>query len=409
MDGRSRVHAVIGQPLAIVLPLNFSGAPASGVEVQVSPAPGLPDAEEAVAETVQASYDPLHSVIRLSTARRVVVPAISLHLAIITDSFVVSRDFDVLIDLPDFNRQFDRGEAPDADEDAAAPGSDNLGLGTLILHSQERHTALFGDASASDGDGLPNAARPSATPPPSPRPVRRPDSYTAHNASTLPASATHLARTHAVQAAAPSPALDEPDPRAFPAAAPELPPAGLPLPDTVAVRSAPPGPGAAFMQYLRHPLGDWKLPVSFGATSPDPGTPNNGGSHGAFFRTPLTVLGIAAALLALALLARKLRPKPALPQSPRPAPRPAARQPPAADPVIESPIEQEIRLRKMLGEQPWRSDLRYQLAQRLFKARDAKGFAEVASGLKAALNEEAWQHVCVMGQELLPADARFRN
>jgi hypothetical protein len=61
----------------------------------------------------------------------------------------------------------------------------------------------------------------------------------------------------------------------------------------------------------------------------------------------------------------------------------------------------------MLVEKPWRSDIRFQLAQRLYKAGDAPGFAEVAPELKSSLSVGVWQRVRAMGRDLLRDDPRF--
>ncbi|MDB5978650.1 MAG: hypothetical protein JWR07_5410, partial [Nevskia sp.] len=55
-----------------------------------------------------------------------------------------------------------------------------------------------------------------------------------------------------------------------------------------------------------------------------------------------------------------------------------------------------------------RADIRLRLAQRLFEARRAAGFAEVALPLEAVLSPEAWERVRAMGHELLPSDFRFQ-
>jgi len=455
IDGRSRVHAVIGQPLALVIPLSVSGAAPTGVEVQVTPAPGLADEEEAVAESVKASYDPLHSSIRLSTAQRVLVPAIRLHLVISADAFVVEHDFDLLVDLPDFNREYERGAAPDTAQTAPAGDDDGSGIRLLATHGEENPATHFGDSAATPRPAsiaaadattsvVAGAATDASVAAPAPQPAtdttpiasqarhRPPKTYAVHRGETLSTIAAQLATADTVPAASLKLALYEANPQAFTAAAPEHPIAGkeLRVPDPVLVRNEPRERVSAFEKYLRHPLGNWKPPsfVSFGEASLEQAP--HAGAHADFFRAILTVTAAALVLLCATLLVRRMRPRlhitlPSLPRLRMPHLRftlparaaPAAKPPelrklplPAADTLSDASAEEEIRhLRQMLKQQPWRSDLRFQLAQRMFKSGDAKGFGEVAAALKQVLNEEAWGRVCAMGQVLLPADPRFLN
>jgi len=79
-----------------------------------------------------------------------------------------------------------------------------------------------------------------------------------------------------------------------------------------------------------------------------------------------------------------------------------------APPPPETEQAEISRLRELLTQQPGRADIRLRLAQRLFEARRAAGFAEVALPLEAVLTPEAWERVRAMGHELLPSDFRFQ-
>ncbi|MFI4979528.1 MAG: hypothetical protein ACHQIO_04215, partial [Nevskiales bacterium] len=79
-----------------------------------------------------------------------------------------------------------------------------------------------------------------------------------------------------------------------------------------------------------------------------------------------------------------------------------------AAPPPETEQAEISRLRELLTQQPGRADIRLRLAQRLFEARRAAGFAEVALPLEAVLSPEAWERVRAMGHELLPSDFRFQ-
>jgi hypothetical protein len=464
LDGHSRVHAVIGQPLSVVLPLSFSGGPTGGVDVRVMPAPGLADAEEEVAESVTASYDAAHSLVRLSTPQRVLVPAISLHLVISTGSFVVNRDFDVLVDLPDFNREYDRAPAT-AEAGAgstATAAAEGVAPSLLIVPGEGQPASSYGDSSVRDVALRVDAPRPQAGAATAPRPAPRPDSYAVRSGDTLSGIAAQLAKARAVPAAPLGLALYEANPQAFPPTAPEHPIPGkqLLVPEPLVVRSEPAERVSAFGQYLKHPLGTWQLPsfVSFGEAAVE--RPVAARAQAQFFRPLLTVLLVALLLGALAEAGRRFAPrlapqpglgeasrwsreallpawrqlmqtaaeqmhfdwrrllpqKPAVPpdaapeELPEQLPQAVANEtlPEREMPPADSGLEQETRrLRQMLIEQPWRSDLRYQLAQRLYKAGDARGFGDMAAPLKQVLNGESWQRVSAMGRQLLPGDARF--
>jgi hypothetical protein len=114
MDSRSQLHAVIGQPLSVDLPVSFAGINANAVTVRVTPGPELPDEEASLAEAVQASYDAERSIVHLSTAQRLMVPAISLHLTVTAGALVLNQDVDVLLDVPDLKTQRTARPAPPA-------------------------------------------------------------------------------------------------------------------------------------------------------------------------------------------------------------------------------------------------------------------------------------------------------
>ncbi|MDE0856736.1 MAG: hypothetical protein OSA97_20165, partial [Nevskia sp.] len=67
------------------------------------------------------------------------------------------------------------------------------------------------------------------------------------------------------------------------------------------------------------------------------------------------------------------------------------------------------RLREVLDHYPFRSDIRYRLAQRLHKAGDGRTFAQIAPPLRPSLSPEAWARICAMGRELVPDDPRFQG
>ena len=113
IDSRAQLHAVIGQPLALTLPVSLAEAGSSGVAVKVSPGADLPDEELGIAEAVQGSYDAALGAVRLTTPMRVMVPAIGLKVVVSAGNLVLNYDLQVLVDVPDLQAQHTaRPEAP---------------------------------------------------------------------------------------------------------------------------------------------------------------------------------------------------------------------------------------------------------------------------------------------------------
>ncbi|HWY25976.1 MAG TPA: hypothetical protein VNX47_13710, partial [Nevskia sp.] len=185
VDGRSQIHAVIGQPLSVAVPVSFAGVNPATVTVRVVPSPDLPDEEALVAASVQASYDPEHSVVRLSTPRRVLVPTLGLHLVVTAGSLVVNQDLDVLVDVPDLNAQhFARADPAAAAAAPAAVEAQTPGIRVLTIEKPPVQGRQYGDAATRGAPA--DAERPSATPPPPPPPPDpRPKTWAVKPGETL--------------------------------------------------------------------------------------------------------------------------------------------------------------------------------------------------------------------------------
>ena len=417
VDGRSQIHAVIGQPLSVAVPVSFAGVNPATVTVRVVPSPDLPDEEALVAASVQASYDPEHSVVRLSTPRRVLVPTLGLHLVVTAGSLVVNQDLDVLVDVPDLNAQHfaqsDAAPAAPAAVEAQTPGIRVLTIARPVPQGRQ-----YGDAATRGAPA--DAERPSATPPPPPPPPDpRPRTWQVKPGETLSGIARNLAGVYHVAPEPMSLALYEANSAAFSARAPELAIAGrtLRVPDDVVVSSEPAGRVAQFRGWLRQPLGAWQLRTF---PSLDPAQPAaHPGAPWWMAQALVTVTGAGILLLALAIPLRRLRLRrlvtryvPMSAVQVKKVKRIIIPAPPPRRGLSQGSVTEKLRikrLREMLDHNPFRSDIRYRLAERLHKAGDSRTFAQIAPPLRPSLSPEAWGRVCKMGRELLPDDPRFQN
>jgi len=433
VDSHSQLHAVIGQPLSLDLPVSFAGINANAVTVRVAPGPDLADEEAAVAESVQASYDAVRSVVHLSTAQRVMVPALSLHLVVTAGALVVNNDVDVLVDVPDLRTQHT------ARADAAVPAvavPQNAvaepaaqGLRLLAIQKPETPARGFGDAagkgamaaavanSGADAD----AQRPSVTPPPPPPPPDpRPKTWLVRPGDTLGGISRRLAPIYEVTADAMALALYEANSSAFSLKAPEqaIPGRMLQVPEDFVSRGEPAGRVAQFRAWLRQPQGAAWQPRAYLPFS-QPQAPPLAAPRPQLLGAIALVSGVALLLLVAALLLRRLRLRPLLtryvPMSSiqvKKIKRIIIPAPPPRRGLSQGTVTEKLRikrLREVLDDHPFRSDIRYQLAQRLHKAGDGRTFAQIAPPLRPSLSPEAWARVCAMGRELLPDDPRFQQ
>lgn len=425
VDSRSQMHAVIGQPLSLDLPVSFAGLNANAVTVRVAPGPDLPDEEEVVAESVQAVYDPQRSVVHLDTARRVMVPALSLHLVITAGALVVNHDVDVLVDVPDLRAQHTaRTEAaiPAAAPPPAADEAAGQGIHVLAIQKPETPPARgYGDAAAKAAPiaAAADAERPSVTPPPPPPPPDpRPKTWQVRSGDSLSSISRRLAQIYEVSPEAMSLALYEANIGAFGEKNPEqaVPGKWLQVPEDYVSRGEPVDRVAQFRAWLRQPRGVWQphsyLPFGPGAPAPA------AAPHPNFIGALALVAGVAVLLLIGVLLLRRVRVRPLLtryvPMSAvqvKKVKRIIIPAPPPRRGLSQGSVTEKLRikrLREMLDNYPFRSDIRYRLAQRLHKAGDGRTFAQIAPPLRPSLSPEAWARVCAMGRELLPDDPRFR-
>lgn len=426
LDSRSQLHAVIGQPLSLDLPLSLAGAAANAVTVQVMPQPDLPDEEQAVAESVHARYDAAGEQVHLSTTQRVLVPAIGLHLVVTAGALVLNHDVDVLVDVPDLYTQHTaRAEAAPtgAAEPSAPAAAPQPGLRLYAITRPQPPARGFGDAAsaapaAADPDA---AARPSVTPPPPPPPPDpRPKTWRTRPGDTLSGIARRLAPLFDTSPEALSLALYEANSGAFQPWAPEQVIAGrvLQVPDEFVSRGEPAERVARFHAWLRQPQGAWQpydyLPFRDAAAQPPLSAP-----HPDFAGAIALVAAVALLLLAGALLLRRLRLRSLMtryvPMSAvqvRKIRRIVIPAPPPRRGLSQGAVTEKLRikrLREVLDHYPFRSDIRYRLAQRLHKAGDGRTFAQIAPPLRPSLSPEAWARICAMGRELVPDDPRFQG
>jgi hypothetical protein len=174
IDGEPQLHAAVGQPLSVSVPVSLAGDEVSRLYYRLTPGAGLAEAEERAAASVHAGYDPATSAITLSTTARVTVPAIRLHLEVGAGDVVVGRDITVLFDLPDLNASSapltqlaaqpgTRLAAGDAHADLAAVAMPDGARG-IEIQKQEApgKVVAFGDAAA-------HIAAPAAAAPAAPR------------------------------------------------------------------------------------------------------------------------------------------------------------------------------------------------------------------------------------------------
>ena len=428
VDSHSQLHAVIGQPLSLDLPVSFAGINANAVTVRVTPGPDLADEEAAVAAAVQATYEADRSVVHLSTAQRVMVPALSLHLVVTAGALVVNNDVDVLVDVPDLKTQRTARAEPaiaavaPPQNPAAEPATQGIRL--LAIEKPIPPARGFGDAA---GKGAAAAAavdteaqRPSVTPPPPPPPPDpRPKTWLVRPGDTLSGISRRLAPIYAVAADAMSLALYEANSEAFSAKLPEqaIPGRLLQVPEDFVSRGEPADRVAQFRAWLRRPQGVWQphayLPFS------QPQAQQVAAAHPQFLGAIALVAGVTLLLLVASLLLRRLRLRPLLtryvPMSAiqvKKIKRIIIPAPPPRRGLSQGTVTEKLRikrLREVLDDHPFRSDIRYQLAQRLHKAGDGRTFAQIAPPLRPSLSPEAWARVCAMGRELLPDDPRFQS
>src|SRR5882757_1672852 len=124
INGEMQLHAAVGQPLSVAVPITLAGDEVSRIYYRLTPASGLAEAEERAAAQVHAAYDPTAPAIVLSTSTRVTVPAMRLHLEVGVGSVVVSRDLTVLYDIPDLSKSSPL-DAPAPVVGQVVPKSDN--------------------------------------------------------------------------------------------------------------------------------------------------------------------------------------------------------------------------------------------------------------------------------------------
>jgi len=437
VDGRSQLHAVIGQPLALEIPVSFAGVNPSQVTVHVVPSPDLPDEEAVVAASVQASYDTERSLVRLTTRQRVLVPALGLHLEVSAGSLMVNQDIDVLVDVPDLSAQHFANEAAPAAAEPAAPG-----IRVLTVEKAAPPARRYGDGSTPDAVSSATAAasvfnasaasadaptvavaadsgRPSATPPPPPPPPDpRPRTWQVKPGESLSGISRSLAAAWHVAPEPMSLALYEANSEAFSARAPEqaLPGRRLQVPDEVVVNSEPAERVAQFRAWLRQPQGAWQ-PRSFPSLMPAPSA--RPGPPWWMVQALATVTAVAALLLAVSLMLRRLRLRrlmtryvPMSAVQVKKVRRIIIPTPPPRRGLSQGAVTEKLRikrLREMLDHNPFRSDIRYRLAERLHKAGDGRTFAQIAPPLRPSLSPEGWARICKMGRELLPDDPRFQS
>jgi hypothetical protein len=270
------------------------------------------------------------------------------------------------VDLPDFDRQFDRPGAAAAT--AGSAGAPANGITVLETHHHVPEARLFGDSAAADGKedaaGHPAAMPAEPVAEAAARPLRQP----------VPMPSKRLREQ--------SPAAG-----AQPVAAAPLPPEPLP-------------PGGAGLLSLGFDALKAELESGLRSTSlraPDQADNRVREIVAAAAAMPLAVV-LAGAMLRRSSRRGYARP---LHAADHRAERQAAAKPPGAE------VGELARLRRMLDDNPQRSDIRYQFVQRLYKARDTASFAEAALPLKSVASEEIWRRVRSMAEELLPGDARF--
>jgi Tfp pilus assembly protein FimV len=442
IDGNPQLHAAIGQPLSVSVPITLAGDEVSRLYYRLTPGNGLADAEERAAAAVHASYDPGGSAVLLSTGERMDVPALRLHLEIGAGDVVVSRELTVLFDVPDLNKSSPL-ESPSvrvgqvvpttpgarpAPAAAPSPGLPGGAQSIAISKEEDQKTAIaYGDAAAGH---TPVGAAPSKVElVVAPRPKYY-NSYQVKAGDTLNSIATHFARAGAGSVDAVMLAVYEANIDDFPAGNPQHPIVGrmLGIPDAPSIGSEPGYRIAEFRDYLRKPVGEWQVPVTLMrkvADEPPPPPKQEVAPAWLNLRN-----GIGGAVLLLILWGLRNLFAAGKHKRTTAARRAASSggasvisnlllesvEPPPREPVVdlmnvaapEAEQSEISRLRELLEQQPGRADIRLRLVQRLFEARRAGGFAEVALPLETVLSPEAWERVRAMGHELLPSDYRFQ-
>ncbi len=446
IDGEMQLHAAVGQPLSVSVPITLAGDEVSRIYYRLTPASGLAEAEERAAAAVHAGYDPSIPAIVLSTSTRVTVPAMRLHLEVGAGSVVVSRDLTVLYDIPDLSKSSPLDApapvvgqvVPKSDNPAqvAAPASapvavpDGAHAISIGKEENQKTTIAYGDAAARNVSAADTNAAPVVTQTViAPRPKYF-NNYQVKKGDTLAGIGAHFARAGAGNADAVMLAVFEANIEDFPAGDPQHPLVGrlLGIPDAASIGSEPAYRIAEFKDYLRKPVGEWQVPVTLlhKTVEAAPEAPRETPT----WRQPRNLIGAAVLLMLLwglrklfaggkhkrVIAARRAMASggaPAMPSSQQmystgnSAPRESMVEL-MAPPPPETEQAEISRLRELLAQQPTRADIRLRLAQRLFEARRAAGFAEVALPLEVVLTPEAWERVRAMGHELLPSDFRFQ-
>jgi hypothetical protein len=279
----------------------------------------------------------------------------------------------------------------------------------------------FGDPANPGEAATAGTDRPSVTPPPPPPPPDpRPRTWQVRPGDTLSSIARRLAEAWKVAPEPMSLALYEANSRAFAEKAPEqaIPGQRLQVPDDLVVRSEPSARVTEFRAWLRQPLQPWQPRAFLSYPAPPPAVIDQ--------RQPLqftlalatvAVLGLLALLGILVLRRLRLRslmtryvPMSAIEL--KKVKRIIIPAPPPRRGLSQGSVTEKLRikrLREVLDHNPFRSDIRYRLAERLHKAGDGRTFAQIAPPLRPSLSPEGWARICKMGRELLPDDPRFQQ
>jgi hypothetical protein len=439
IDGEAQLHAAFGQPLSVAVPVSLAGDEVSRLYYRLTPAAGLAEAEEHAAASVHAGYDPATSAITLSTSSRVTVPAIRLHLELGAGDVVVGRDITVLFDLPDLNASAPLVQAAAQPMPKPTAGEARAELAAMAVPDGARGIAIQkqepqGAGALAFGDSAARTAAPAA--PAQPQMVLAPpphyfNRYQVRRGDTLATIGEHFARAGAGSAEAVMLAVYEANVEDFPTGDPQHPIVGrqLDVPDAASIGTEPRYRISEFREYLRKPVGEWQVPVNLQRRKATAAPAEEPVVQLPWWRRNLHLLIGLAAVALLVMGLRKLFSRShyarAVAEARRAAnPGAAPAQPgmfinafePPREPASASLLTPEpetehaevTRLRELLEQQPTRADLRLRLVQRLYEARRASGFAEVALPLRHVLQAEPWEKVRQMGHELLPYDYRFQ-
>jgi hypothetical protein len=352
------------------------------------------------------------------------VPTIRLHLVVTAGALVVNSDVDVLVDVPDLNTQhFARPDAAVSAASAAPAAPSQAQAPALRLYAIQPPPSAspakgYGDSAAAAPDAA-AAQRPSVTPPPPPPPPDpRPKTWRVRPGETLSGISHRLAEVYAVDPDALSLTLYEANSQAFAGKNPEQAIAGrlLQVPEEYVTKGQPAGRVAEFRAWLRQPVGTWQPRAFQSLTRSRTAAQAQGVQPREFLRAIATVAGLALLLLLVRQRLRRIRLRSLTRYVPmsaiqvRKVKRIIIPAPPPRRGLSQGSVTEKLRikrLREVLDQNPFRSDIRYRLAQRLHKAGDGRTFAQIAPPLRPSLSPEAWARICAMGRELLPDDPRF--